>query len=273
MPHLRRLWIGMRTWNTPSYAGTNSPIVLIINQAGFDRLHHTFLDTSQSDQEQGQANLYELNVAGSNIIPEDLDNSSIRVGIRGRDLWRPEHSFVWGERFTRGAIIPLAIETNLSTTLSVDKREGNLSRPLRLVSMGSANMQINRLLMLMTTADVNNAGTNSPIGLQITSGGVLAVDFDIPDTPQAEQERAQANFYFVPVASPFTRNSLTNTSIRLSIGGTDAWLPDSFFLFGLDDAAGRPESLVPLVHLRTWPHSWLSTDSSEGVSSVVLSLV
>lgn len=273
MPDLTHLWAGMLTRNSPGYAGTNSRIVLIVCQNGFDRLHHTFSDTPQDDQERGQANLYELNVATNNIDPDALDNSSIRVGIRGDDLWCPEHFVVWGE-CTDGTIRPLAIETDLSVRLSTAQDEGNLSLPLRLVNPADERMPIRRLLMLMTTADEPNAGTDSPIELQITSGGSLVVDFDIPDTPQAEQERAQANFYFVPVSSPFTKADLTSTSIRLRIRGGDMWIPGSFFLFGLDDAEGRPESLVPLVHIPTWrPRRRLSTDSSEGVSSVELELV
>lgn len=272
MAHLRRVWAGMLTKNTRD-SGTDSRIVLIINQTGIERLHHTFADTPQRDQEQGQANLYELNVSGSNIVPQLLDHSSIRVGIRGDDLWRPEHFVVWGQRFVDGAIIPLAIETDLRDGISTDQGEGNLSFPLRLVDLGSPNMRIRRLLMLMTTSNRDNAGTDSPIELQITSGGSLVVDFDIPNTPQDEQEKGQANLYFVPVPTPFTKNSLNDNSIRLRIKGDDAWLPDSFFLFGLDDATGRPEYLVPLVHLRTWPYGWMSTDSSEGEPSVTLSLV
>ena len=96
------------------------------------------------------------------------------------------------------------------------------------------------------------------------------MDFDIPDTPQQDQERGQANLYFVPVSSPFTKGSLNRDAISLRIGGDDAWLPVSFFLFGLDDATGRPEALVPLVHIRNWTLGWLSTDAGEGVPSVTL---
>ncbi len=270
MSKLRYLWAGMLTRNTGD-AGTDSRIMLIVNENGFDRLHHTFPDTSQRDQEQGEANLYEIPVAGDNIVPENLNNSSLRVGIRGDDKWAPEHFIVWGERFTSGAITPIAIETDLRLSLSTDANEGNLSFPVRLVDQGSANMSIKRLLILMTTADAPNASTDDPVELQITGvGGSLVVDFNIPDTPQYEQERAQANFYFVPVSSEFTKNSLNSESIRLNIKGSDAWLPKSFFLFGLDDATGRPESLVPLVHIRNWTLGWLSTDSSEGKASVTL---
>ena len=137
-------------------------------------------------------------------------------------------------------------------------------------------MPIKRLLMLMTTANEANAETNSPIELQITPGGGSSpVVFEIPNTPQREQERAQANFYFVRVRSPFfTKRSLNPDSIRLKIKGDDAWLPSSFFLFGLDDAVGPPELLVPLVHLQDWPYGWLSTDPRDigGTAKPVVTL-
>jgi hypothetical protein len=267
MSHLRRLWAGMLTRNVED-AGTDSRIALTVEGTQL-----TFPDTAQEDQERGRANLYEVGVQNHNIIPENLSNSSIRAVILGSDAWRPEHFVVWGERFTGGAIVPLAIETGISAQLSTDSSEGNAALPLRLVGTGSRSMNINRVLLMMTTANSDDAGTNDKINLTITTTGEEVVDFDIPDTPQDDQERGQANLYFVPVNSPFTRNSLGSNSIRLSTSGTDAWRPASLFLFGLDDAAGRPEALVPLVNLRSWPLGQLSTDSSEGSGSVTLPLL
>jgi hypothetical protein len=268
MSHLRRLWTGMLTRNNGN-AGTNSRIALIIKGTQL-----TLPDTSQGDQERGQANVYEVEVAAHNIVPEELTDSSVRVGILGDDVWRPEHFVVWGERFTGGAIVPLVIETDISAKLSTDPSEGNASLPLRLVGLGSATRTINRLLVMMTTANSDDAGTDSTVTLRVTtSGGTEVVDFDFPDTPQEDQETGQANLYLAPVGSGFTKASLAADSIRLSISGTDAWLPDSFFVFGFDDAAGRPEFLVPLVNLRNWPFGWMSTDPNEGRSSVTLPLL
>ncbi len=273
MSHLSSIYVGMLTKNT-SDSGTNSKTVLIVNDDGIDRLHHTFGDTSQDDQEQGQANVYRVGVAGSNIIPEHLNNSSVRVGIRGDDLWRPQHYVVWGERLSNGEKIPIAIETDINAGLSTDNTEGPVSLPLRLVNKGSDSMRINRLLLMMTTANSANAGTDSRVELQISSNsGNLLVDFDIPDTPQSDQEKGQANFYFIPVSNPFSKSNLNNRSIRLSIQGTDAWRISSLYLFGLDDATGRPEFLVPLVHISNWSFGELSTDPSEGNASVLLPLV
>lgn len=291
MSVLIRLRVGMLT-DDSRHAGTDSRIVLIIKEAGsrHDVLHYTFPDTAQRDQERGQANLYEVNrdefihlFSPGVIDTEKLDSSSFRVGIRGNDLWRPKSFVIWGED-DEGAIIPLAIDTNLqpqgtfgppgAVTLSTDASEGKLSFPLPRVGLGSASTPIRRLLMLMTTADEDHAGTNDEFELQITtSDGRLVVDHTSTDTPQDDQERAQANLYFVPVRIPFNRSELNADSIRLRINGDDKWLPASFFLFGLDTDEGEPEFLVTLVHLRTWPFGGLSTDSEEGVESVRLPLL
>jgi hypothetical protein len=116
MSDLKTVWFGMLTDNSDD-SGTDSPIVLIINVRGgrFDVLHRTFPDTAQDDQEQGQANLYEITeddfepqaFVGATVDPQDLNPSSIRIGIRGDDMWRPKSVFIWGEQ-KDGLIIPLA---------------------------------------------------------------------------------------------------------------------------------------------------------------------
>lgn len=281
MAHLDRLWVGMLTRNNNN-AGTNSRIALIINETGNafgDNLHHTFQDSPQDDQEQGEANLYELGssiVRGAGIEPDNLDNASIRIGIRGDDMWRPRNIFVWGRRLRDQRIFPLCIETAISTRLSTDTGEGNLSLPLRLVDVGGPEMTINRLLVVLTTANVKHAGTNDDVELQVTAaGGGLVADFTIPggstsDTPQDDLQRAQANWHFIPVLGAFSRN--TTSTVRLTIAGKNAWLPGSFFLFGLDDASGRPNSIVPLVAVEDWNLGWLSRDPSEGATFANLPL-
>jgi hypothetical protein len=130
--------------------------------------------------------------------------------------------------------------------------------------------------MLVSTADVDDAGTDNDIQLQITTGdGRLVVDHIFPDTSQDDLERAQANLYYVPVTVPFSKTELNADSIRLNIKGDDAWLPDRLFLFGLsDDETGQPpEFVVPLVHFPIWALGTLSTDTGEGQGSVVLPLL
>lgn len=267
---LQRLWAGMLT-KTQQWSETDDPTVLIVSEDGHERLHHTFLDTAQDDQERGDANLYSVNVSTKNINRNNLTNSSVRVGIRGEDLWRPLHYFVWAAEGSK--VYPIAIETELNTGLSTDHSEGNISLPLRLVKLGSSKLKINRLLVLMTTRNTEWSESSSDISLRVTKpGGATVVDFDFPSTEQQDQQRGQANFYFAPVNTSFSRSELNAQSIRLTISGNDVWRPRSFFVFGLDDASGRPEAIVPLVHVPNWALSNLSTDPSEGQASVTLPL-
>jgi len=274
MPHLDKIWIGIRTKDVED-AGTDSAIEILINDEGIDRLRHPIGETSQDDLERGGGNLHEVDVAGNNIVPENLTNSSIRVGIKGDDQWRPDDIFMWGRRLTGQEVIPLAVEMDITAKLSTDiffDPESITSIPLRRVSLGSRDLLINRLFMLMTTSTADESGTDSTLTLRTFTTG-LVVDFEIPpsgDTSQEDLETSQANFYEVPVITPFTKASLAR--IQLEINGDDAWLPRSFFLFGLDDATGRPESLVPLVHLPSWAFGHMSADSSEGLPSVDLPL-
>src|SRR3990172_352260 len=266
MPRLGHIWAGMVTEDSGD-AGTDSPIVLIINTAGnkADILHYTFPDTAQEDQERGQANLYEVKndafqdafIPGA-VDTDELNPSSIRVGIRGRDQWAPDSFFVWGrEERDEGEIVPLCLVINLQfpgavlgnslagVKLSTDAGEGAISFPLPRVEPGGADAQINSLVLLMLTADEDDAGTDDEIQLQITTiDGRLVLDHTITDTPQDDQERAQANMYFVPVR-PFSRRNLVSNSIRWSINGNDPWLPASFFLYGL--AEPLPSNFAKVV--------------------------
>jgi hypothetical protein len=295
MSDLKTVWFGMLTDDSDD-SGTNSPIVLIFNVTGgrFDVLHRTFPDTAQADQEQGQANLYEITeddfepqaFVGSTVDPQDLNASSIRIGIRGEDMWRPKSVFIWGEQ-KDGLIVPLALNTELQgqlgiagqlidVRLSTDAGEGKLSIAPTRVQLGNPDTIIRRLLMVMITADEDDAGTDDDIELQITTiDGRLVVNHVFPDTSQDDLERAQANFYYAPVSAPFTKAELNADSVRLSILGNDAWLPARLFLFGLseDEGGQPPEFVVPLVHLPTWPLGTLSTDAGEGARSVTLPLV
>jgi hypothetical protein len=283
---LSRLWIGMLTRDIEE-VGTDSRITLRINSAGVERLNHAFSNTDQMDQERAESNVYELDVRGLGIERNQLNDSSIRLGILGDDAWRPEQVVVWGERQTLFGpeVVPLAIETGITTQLSTDSSEGPSSMRLRLVRHGSGTMPVQRLLMLMVTqgtadddgifTDPNPVfGTENPLEIQVVSrNGGLAVLFDIANTRQTDLDSGVANFYTAPVIVPFTKQDLDDRAITLRIKGTDDWWPASFVMFGLDTLAGRPNSLLPLVHLPQWPLGIMRADSSNGVASVTLPLV
>lgn len=273
MVSLERLWLGVLTRNVED-AGTDDRIVLIINQNGTDVVHHTFPDTQQEDLERGLANLY--TIGGLSVSTNDVNNSSVRVGIRGSDAWRPEHLVLWGRidpQQVFSPYYPVAIELDITKTLSTDAKEGVTSIPMHTVERGGSDVLIRRLLVLMTTRDQEDAGTDSKVAL-VTNMASGQVTYTIPDTSQDDQERGDANLYFFRVAAPFTRRELIEGSMRLRILGNDAWTPGSLFVFGLDTASGRPRAMVPLVHEAGWsPLDVLSTDANEGKASVELHVI
>jgi hypothetical protein len=290
VPRIDALWIAMKTAVGPD-TGTDSSIVLIINEGGepVDAVHATLPDTAQNDQESGQANLYQLELRDETphesrtFDTQKLNDSSVRVGIRGSDAWSPGSCFVWG-RSTDGLIIPLALNVvkqgfqsgeNSTMIISTDRDEGRTSFCVRRVQPGDDFTGSTRLILILTTADQNDAGTDDTITLRITDTlGQVLVNQTFTDTPQDDLERAQANFYYADVKGAIIRTNLTDKSIELSINGNDAWLPASLFLFGLDAREGETVRFVtPLVHLPEWPFGSLSTDTTEGTPSVALPVV
>ncbi len=291
MPHLQRIWLGMRTrhgYPDAPHAGSNSPIALVINQNGLDVVNATFPPTKQADQEAGQANLYVHEFSAPTFDPTQLGPASIRLGISGHDLWQPEHVVVWYEPLS-GPIVPLAAELDTQVGLSTDSGEGVPSTPVRQVATGTPATPIERLLLMMTTGRAGvpsmtttqsdtfldlrpGPGTDSTIQLQIVRQGSLILQYDVPDTPQRDQEKNQANLYLFPAPSPFTRGSLEQDAVMLSIKGKDAWLPTSLILFGVTPKRGRPTHLVPLVHISNWQLGWLTTETQLGNESVYLPL-
>ena len=202
-------------------------------------------------------------------------------------LWKPEAALVWGrERRDEGQIVPLAFVSQLqpfisiggtlaNVELSTDADEGATSFRVPSVQPGGPTMIIRELVVAMLTSDEDDAGTDDLLNLRITTlDGRVVVDHDMRDTDQDDQEQGQANMYFVPVITPFSKSELGERSIELSIRGDDAWLPASFFIFGTnDERTAFPEQPEPLVHVETWGFGSMSTDSSEGTASVVLPLV
>ena len=287
---LTRLWTAMLTRQRQD-AETDSSINLSVNTNGTERLNHTFPATQQTDQEQGIANLYDVDVANRGILTEQLTDSSIRLGINGDDAWRPQHVFVFGEAAgQRSETLALAMETDITKQLSTDSSEGPSSMPLRLVGHGGANLQIRRLFILIRSvgsdqkeedgsifgsASPHQFSTDGPLEIQIVSQARLVVLFQIRDTPQKNLEFAEANFYTMPVIIPFTRAQLGSDSITLRIMGMDDYAPLSLFIFGADRATGRPTSLVPLVSIPDWKAAGLGVidfDPTNGTGSITLPL-
>jgi len=180
---------------------------------------------------------------------------------------------VWRELADNNAIIPLAAERNLAVKVSNDPKEGAISFPLRPIGAGTDDMLMTHLILMMKTSEVKDAGTGSNIRLKIMNGKEVLVDYTIPDTPQADHETGQANFYKIRLEKSFSKTMLQAKSIRFINNGFDSWLPKSCFLFGFNQKARRSESLVTLVHLFEWSSGWLSSDQIDNArKSVVLPL-
>jgi hypothetical protein len=287
MATIDRLWLATLTKNEED-AGTDAGgLALTINVDGEDLVDIDFgfmngsgwlssgLGPDSPWLEEGQAALS----GGTYDSPGEpltnpiessvLTNSSIRLGSRSDDAWGPQQVLVLG-RAERG-VIALAMETDLNHWLSTDSSEGKLTMPVRLVSPGSSSTMIRRVMLLVYTGSGVDVETDSPIELQITAGGNLVLQQQIPDTTQDDLEQYTGNWYFLEAAVPFTRGDvLANGGIRLRILGTDAWVPKSLFVYGLDTAEGRPNEVVHLVSIPTWNLGTLSADTSEGAPSVAL---
>ena len=273
---LARLWVAILTKDQEG-SGTDSEIALVIRQAGVEVLNYTFPDTEQSDLEKGVSNLYEVDVSSSNITPENLDDDSIEIRILDDDeLWRPLHILIWGERqssplATLDTVVPLAIEMNIAPGLS---SEGDSTLPIRRVSRGrSSTMPINRLLILTKRAALQSSSPSiKSFEVQVVSEGRLVVLSEIRATPQPDGIEGEANFYSAPVLSPFTKSQLTNQSIVLRVRDISSWEPENMFIFGLSKATGRPDSMVPLVHLPRWPYGSLEMDITNGMTDATMPL-
>lgn len=294
MPRLGHLWLGTIT-HSDRFSGTDSEVALVIS-GGRDRadsVHFTLPNTSQEDLERNQANIYEVDESQivdsfepARLDTDTLTTESVRIATRGSDAWKPELALVWGrETRSEGQVVPLALVTQLhpfisfkgtlaDVELSTDADEGATSFRVPSVQPGGPTMIIRELIVAMLTADEDDAGTDDLLNLRITTlDGRVVVDHDMRDTDQEDQERGQANIYFVPVITPFSKSELGERSVELSIRGSGAWLPASFFIFGENEEAAFPEQVEPLVHVETWSFGSMSTDGDEGVASVVLPLL
>jgi hypothetical protein len=279
MAVLKRLWVAMLTRDTED-SGTEDRIVLIVNEDGVEKLHHTFPNTPQDDQDRGQPNLYEIDVKGRNIRSENLTNSSIRMGIRGSDFWHPEHVLVWGEDSSSGAVIPLALEVDIDKGISTDSNEGNLSFPLRRIGLSRPSEEVIQLIACLITADVEDAGTDDAVDFKLTfAGGKRERSLEFSNLGRGQASFSENNLSFAGEPQP-TKTNLESVVLRINGAvdnpgslGQDAWLPSSFFLFASSQTfGGLMRSIIPLVYIPRWELGALSVDPSEGQTSIELPL-
>ena len=276
------LWLTALTKGNDD-AGTNDRFNLTITVDGIDVLARDFVigwrmvrsganQTLRTGLRDGQAGIENSNPLETPFEAAGLTHSSVRLGIRGDDAWSAEHVLLIGRTqraFEPGRIMALAMETELGSSLSSDSDEGHLTMPIRLVSPGNSATVIQRVLLLIYTDTGDDVETESTIQLQIGASTGVVLHQTITDNLNS----FTARWYMLDVELPFTQGDMVaNGSIRLSILGTDAWLPKTVFVFGLDTASGRPNEVVTLASVPEWELGWLSTDPSEGSASVLLPL-
>ena len=266
------LWLAYLNRNIDN-AGSDSTINLTINVDGDDALDHDY----GSNVGDGEAYVNGGSQLESPFDSATLTNSSVRVGLRDDDAWAPEDVLLFGHslaEFQSGVAVPLAMESGLTASLSTDPSEGPLTMPLRLVSPGTSNTVIRRVLLVVHTQWATrdtDTGTDSAIQLEVFAGENLVLREEIDDTSQSDLEKATSNWYVMNALVPFTRGEVqAGGRIVLSILGNDAWKPQVLFVFGLDTASGRPTEVVSLVSRPVWGPRWMSMDTSEGDPSVDL---
>ena len=282
MAIIDNLWLAALTKRADD-AGSDSRFNLTINIDGIDVAVHDFVigwrrtgsggnQGVRTGLRDGQAGIENSKPLAAPFEANGLTHSSIRLGIRGDDAWAPDHGFLIARTqpaFTPGRITALAMETEIDSWLSSNSDEGHLTMRLRLVSPGSSTTLIQRVLLLIYTDSGDDVQTESSIQLQIAAGGGIVVSKTITD----DLNKLTARWYFIDVDTAFTQAGMVaNGGITLGILGTDAWLPKTVFVFGLDTASGRPNEVVTLASVPEWDLGWLSKDPHEGSPSVPLPL-
>jgi len=257
-------------------AGSKNRFNLTVNIEGTDVYGHDFLlgwnlpNQGPAGLKDGQTGLEQGTPPAAPFDSDKLTNSSVRLGLRGDDAWAPRHVLLVGRAepdFQPGRILALAMETDIERWMSADSEEGRLTMPVRRVGAGTSTTTIRRVLLLIYTDRGDDIDTESDIKLQIFASGQLMLDKKITH----DFDQVRAHWHFLEVERPFTRADVASKgSIQLSILGTDAWLPMTVFVFGLDTEEGRPNDVVTLSAIPKWDLGWLSTDTSEGEPSVPL---
>lgn len=286
--NIRDLYLAVTTENR-RHSGTKNTIVLIVTYDGIDRLHHTLGDPNQRELNEGETKLFSMNLdlphgttKYGRIDPDRLTNSSIRIGIRGRDRWRPEKILIWGIDWD-GNWVPLGYEPEVVFPyesgidcgfLSIDPNDDSvydptleypfpgsrISMPVRLLKAGNNKTLIKSINLIVTTKNEKYSGTASPIYFKIIDNNGVVVDWQIPDSPQHGQDKGQTFLHKVPIYRPFRQVDIKE--MYLEIAGMDLWKVESVFVFGFADST-TGHSCVNLVHSPSLD-ARLSTDKSEG---------
>ena len=197
MPEVNFLYLAALTRDVDD-AGSSDQLNVTINVNGIDVAVAEFV----ADHPQAQGYLQHA-VAVVSFDLELLTNSSVRIGNRGDDAWAPQEILLFAVT-DGGGIIPIAMETDLTHWLSSDPSEGRLTLPLRLVERGDSSTLIHRLLLLVRTADEDDAGTDSPVRLQVIGSDGSCVCRSSSPTRKPTRRRTISN-KASPIGTTFRR--------------------------------------------------------------------
>ena len=218
-----------------------------------------------------------------------LEASSLRFGIHGRDLIRPRHVLLWGYDAAM-AVVPLALDVDLSAEVSEDESEGPSSIALTLVDSGSDSTPLNEVMLYVELTSDRNAGTHQPASFSVEDAdGAILFQSDLEDFQQLEPDTRSgvtwsdgadsrnAMIWRLADTSPaFSRVDSQGRPVvvKLSVTGADDAMIQAVVAFGVNRSGARP-AVVPLVHhfpalANTNP--WLGTHHSPAGRDMVLPL-
>lgn len=289
MAQLREIYLALRTRNV-SDAETANPPVLVIKRDDDLLWSHPLFGGYVSDR--GAGAVFRFDVANAGL---DSVGLNLQLWAGGDDAWSPEHVIAWGTTGERREerVIPLAAFLDLADPLtpqnrgvwiSGDSSEGERILFLPIVGRGRDDTRARRLIVVTATdaygamfpaaagpgGDFEETGTDGPLILQAGAPGRMLLDYELPRTPQSDQDHGGGGFYLVDLAAPFSRADLQSGQFTLTIGTDDWWKPDFFAVFGVDTEIFGPNALIPFVAASAFDLKQMSSDPSEGWHSVVL---
>jgi hypothetical protein len=120
---------------------------------------------------------------------------------------------------------------------------------------------LERVWVIHTTSNAEDANTGENFSLEIQTANQVA-DMDFPDLAKNERERGTTDEYEFDLRNYNIDHRDANPgSIRMTIHGSNAWLPRSIWVIGRTE----DDRYHLLVARPNWPsNAWFSTDASEG---------
>ena len=117
--------------------------------------------------------------------------------------------------------------------------------------------QLNKIIVIHTTADESDAGTDADFALEITKPGT-DVRKEFPDLPYDERERGRTDIYEFDVSGDGVNSDDPVFSITMRMTSSeDGWLPQSIFVLG-ETTTG---STITLGAHPQWGGGWFDRGS------------